>query len=67
MTTPTNTSSSRTRQRPSIPQQHRRYDAANQVAATMILESPERHTRFQVDWARSFVARQENEQREAHT
>ena len=33
------------------------YDAQNATAASIILSSPERHTAFQLDWARRFRQR----------
>ena len=35
----------------------RAYDEQNSVAAGIILSNPERHSRFQVSWARAFMRR----------
>ena len=34
-----------------------RYDEQNAIAANIILANPERHSRFQIDWARRFQRR----------
>ena len=63
MRTPIKTSTSRgPRRRPlSISEKRRRYDATNRVAAEVILGAPRRHTPFQRDWARRFLARRAEE------
>ena len=43
----------------------RRYNEQNEQAAEIILSDPERHSRFQIDWARRYTARREQENREA--
>ena len=42
----------------------RAYDQQNATAAAVILASPEQHTRFQIDWARRYIARRAEEIRE---
>ena len=41
------------------------YDQSNNQAAEIILGAPERHTRFQIDWAQRYTARRAQESREA--
>jgi len=41
-----------------------KYDQQNDQAAEIILGAPERHTRFQIDWARRYAARRAQESRE---
>ena len=35
----------------------RKYDRQNDIAAAVILDNPEKHSRFQVDWAARYTAR----------
>ena len=42
----------------------RKYDRQNDIAAAVILDNPEKHSRFQVDWARRYTARRASERRE---
>ena len=39
----------------------RKFDRQNETAARIILSEPERHTQFQLDWARRFLARRAEE------
>ena len=43
------------------------YDQQNDQAARLILGDPERHSDFQIDWARRYTARRAEESREAGT
>ena len=38
-----------------------RYDRDKELAANLILKSPEQHNRFQIDWARLFQRRRAEE------
>ncbi len=39
----------------------RKYDRQNDVAAAVILGNPDRHSRFQVEWATRYTARRSAE------
>ena len=45
----------------------RSYDEGNTVAAAVILADPRKHSDFQVNWARAFRRRQEQEGREVRS
>ena len=38
-----------------------RYDRDNELAANVIIESPEQHSQFQLDWAERFLRRRAEE------